>query len=143
VTCYESGAADEKTNSAMAEIFTEFKWFTTDDPFCSPITSQHKNLTCGQQHITFVNDSNAVRDTLGQITSYAAVQFSAQFRTHIYSVLIVRNTARILQWDRSGTIMMEAFDYDQSPYLVEFFWQYSAAPAAMCGKDETVSTPDT
>ena len=50
--------------------------------------------------------------------------------------------ARILRWDRSGTIIMEAFEYDQSPYLVEFFWQYLAAPAVMCGKDETISTPD-
>jgi len=25
MTCYKSGAADEKTNSAMAEIFIEFK----------------------------------------------------------------------------------------------------------------------
>jgi hypothetical protein len=88
-----------------------------------------------------VNDSNAAKDTLGQITSYAAVQLSAQFRTHIYSILIVRNTARILRWDRSGTIVTEAFDYDQSPYLVEFFLRYSAAPAAMRGKDETVLTP--
>ena len=113
------------------------------DPFfISPKTSQCKNPTCGQHHVTFVNDSNAAKDTLGQITSYAAVQLSGQFRTHVYSVLIVKNMARILRWDRSGTIVTEAFDYDQSPYLVEFFRRYWAALAVMRGKDGTVSTPD-
>ena len=109
---------------------------------CSSLPLPSNLLIClHTSMVTFVNDSNAAKDTLGQITSYAAVQLSAQFWTHIYSVLIVRNTARILQWDRSGTIVMEAFDYNQSPYLVEFFRWYSAAPAAMRGKDETVSTP--
>ena len=90
VTCYESRASDEKTNSATAEIFTEFKWSTTDDPFfISPKTSHCKNPTCGQQHVTFVNDSNAAKDTLCQITSYAAVQLSAQFQTHHMSILFL------------------------------------------------------
>lgn len=93
------------------------------------------------QYFTFLNDSSAAMDTLGQITSYAAVQLGAQFRTHIYSVLIVKNTARILRWDRSGTIVTEAFEYDQSPHLAEFFRRYSVAPTAMRGKDETVSIP--
>lgn len=93
-------------------------------------------------HQSFVNDSNAGMDTLGQITSYAAAQLGAQFRTHVYSVLIVNDTARILRWDRSGTIVTEAIKYNKSRYLVDFFRQYSVAPAALQGKDETVSIPE-
>ena len=52
---------------------------------------------------SFLHDSKAGKDTLGQITSYAAAQLGTQFQTHAFSVFILRDTARILQWDRSGT----------------------------------------
>ena len=78
---------------------------------------------------------------LGQITSYAAAQLGAQFRTHAYSVLIVKDQARILRWDRSGTIIMEAIKYNKVPHLAKFFRRYSVASAVMRGKDETASVP--
>lgn len=138
VTAYEN-TTDTKTNSATAEIFIEFKWNSTDDPFCDVMSSECSN--CHQPHQTFLNSSNAAMDTLGQITSYAAAQLGAQFRTHAYSVLIVKDTARILRWDRSGTIVTEPIKYNNSPYLVEFFRRYSAAHSRMRGRDETVLIP--
>ena len=118
----------EKTNSALAEIFIEFKWKSSDDPFCCTDDS-------------FLSTAKTARDTLGQITSYAAVQFGAQFRTHLYSILICRDTARILRWDRSGTIVTEAIKFNESPFLAEFFRRYSQAPPAMRGVDTSVIEP--
>jgi hypothetical protein len=141
VTCYEDPTDEEKTNSATAEIFIEFKWSNGDDPFCSVKSSKCANLNCLQEVDSFLNHSKAAMDTLGQITSYAAAQLGAQFRTHAYSVLIVKDQARILRWDRSGTIVTEAIKYNESPHLAEFFRRYSVAPDVMRGKDETVSVP--
>jgi hypothetical protein len=53
----------------------------------------------------------------------------------------VKNLARILRWDRSGTIVTEAFNYNESPLLAEFFRRYSQAPRKMRGIDQSVSAP--
>jgi hypothetical protein len=51
---------------------------------------------------------------LAQITSYVAAQLDLQFCTHIYSVLIGKETARILRWDRTGIIVTEPIKYIQA-----------------------------
>lgn len=79
--------------------------------------------------------------TLGQITSYTAAQLGSQFYTQIYFVLIVHDQARILCLDMSGTIMMEAIPYNESPLLINFSQHYSQAPLKMCGIDQSVSDP--
>lgn len=122
----------DMTDSSLAEIFIEFKWQPSDDPFCD-VTDDQKFPK------SFLRRSNAARDTLGQITSYAAAQLGSQFRTHIYSVFIVRDKARLLRWDRSGTIVTEAIEYNKSPFLVDFFRRYSKALPKMCGQDQSVS----
>lgn len=125
------------TDSAKVEIFIEFKWKYDHDPFRPPYTIRHENSNI----LTFLRNTNAGDDTLGQITAYAAAQLGSQFRTHAYSVLIVKDTARLFRWDRSGTIVTEAFKYNKSPYLVEFFRRYSKASPEMRGNDQSVSDP--
>ena len=123
-----------KTNSALVEMFIEFKWDVVDDPFGDVYES-----ASGQRF--FVCDTKTTYDTLGQITSYAAAHLNVQFRTHIFSVLIVRDTARLLWWDRTGTIVTEAFRYNECPILAEFFSRYSTASDARHSKDESISEP--
>lgn len=125
------------TDSSLAEMFIELKWDTTDDPFCDVYDVNYQ----GGIVRSFLRESKAALDTLGQITSYAAVQLGAQFRTHTYSLFIVKGRARILRWDRSGTIVTEAIEYNQSPLLAEFFRRYSVAPPEMRGKDISASAP--
>ena len=96
------------TESVSVEIFIEFKWNNANDPFCDNTWK------------TFAHPSKNANNTLGQITSYAALHLAAQFRTYVYSILIIRHLARILCWDRSGTIMMEAFKYDNAPISLSF-----------------------
>jgi len=117
------------TESVSAENFIEFKWNNADDPFCNDTQE------------TFTCPSKNANDMLGQITFYAALHLAAQFRTHVYSILIIRRLARILHWDRLGMIVTEAFEYDQCPHLAKFFHQYSRALDDMHGKDGTVLMP--
>lgn len=90
---------------------------------------------------SFLCETKSGNDTLGQITSYAAAQFGSQYRTHAYSVLIVKDTARIFRWDRSGTVVTGAFKYNESPFLVEFFRRYSVASPVIRGKDTSALHP--
>jgi len=128
-----AGKASVPTDLSSAEIFIEFKRQAKDDPFCD-VDNNHKTIICSSKN---------ANDTLGQITAYAAVQLAAQFRTHAYSVFILGCNARILHWDRSGTIVMEAFEFSKSPYLVDFFHRYSGTTDKMRGKDGTVLMPTT
>ena len=58
---------------------------------------EHPNGQASETVKSFLHNTKAAKDTLEQITAYAAAQFGAQFRTHVYSILIVKNTARILR----------------------------------------------
>jgi hypothetical protein len=117
------------TDSSLAEIFIEFKWRISDDPFYPDHPASPGLL----------RQSKTAKDTLGQITSYAVAQLGSQFRTHLYSIFVMKDKARLLRWDRSGTIVTEAIKYNESPFLVEFFRRYSKASPEMCGKDQSVS----
>jgi hypothetical protein len=128
------------TDSSLAEIFVEFKWDYPDDPFCD-VYMVKLDPTSEETVKSFFRNTKTSDDVLGQITTYAAVQLGSQFRTHIYSVLIVKDTARIFRWDRSGAIVTEAIHYDKSPLLVDFFRRYSKAPPDMRGVDQSVSDP--
>jgi hypothetical protein len=124
-----------KTNSTLVEIFIEFKWDTGDDIFSGTRELNPDPLQ------PVVREGKQPRDTLGQITSYAAAQLGAQFRTHIFSVFIVRENARLLRWDRSGAIVTDVIKYSESKLLTEFLFRYSKAPDAMRGRDASVSDP--
>ena len=58
----------------QAEILHECKLEPSDDPF--------------QDKGPFEQDTSAAFDTFGQITLYATAHMAAQFRTHIFSLLI-------------------------------------------------------
>jgi len=112
---------------ASLDIHIEFKWNDGDDPFVVP--SKHKD--------EYFVVKTAI-DTLGQISSYAAAQLAAQFRTHAFSILIVRDTARLIRWDREGAIVTEPIAYNNDPSLVRFLALYSQASFQLRGMDTTV-----
>jgi hypothetical protein len=65
----------------------------------------------------------------------------SQFRTCIYSVLIVKDYARLIRWDRTGAIVTEPIKYNDDPALVEFFRRYNEAPPKVRGVDTTITVP--
>jgi hypothetical protein len=141
VSVYHKDASPEpRMDSSLVEVIIEIKWHDGDDPFCDKPSV--KRTEDGSRKVpSFIHHTKRANDTLGQISTYAAAQLGSQFRTHAFSVLIVKKLARILRWDRSGVISTEAFNYNELPFLAQFFQRYSRAPRDMRGIDESVSKP--
>jgi hypothetical protein len=119
---------DRVTDFSLIEIHSEFKVDTHDDAFRddTPDSIEH--------------DTEASRDTKGQITSYAVAQLATQFRSHLFSILICGGYARLLRWDRSGAVVSQAFNYSNR-YLAEFYWRYNHSTPEDRGVDISVSEP--
>jgi Fungal protein kinase len=113
---------------SLLDIHIEFKWSTTEEPFV-----KHPTAT------SLVANTGNARDTLGQLSTYAAAQLAAQYRTHAFSIFVLRKKARIIRWDREGAIVTEPIEYDTDPSLVQFLSLYLMAPLQLRGIDTTVS----
>ncbi|KAK0495542.1 hypothetical protein EDD18DRAFT_1392243 [Armillaria luteobubalina] len=120
---------DPITQFSLMETHVEFKMTAMDDAF-----SDEGALEPG---------SELSHDTRGQLVSYANAQMASQYRTHLFTVFICADKARLLRWDRSGVIITRAFPYDsgESTYLQEFFWCLSHADDVTRGWDTTVTEP--
>jgi hypothetical protein len=129
-----SGAPPKGCDASKLDIHIEFKWDAGHDPFCTPYSMPPSSAQC------FLRDTNKANDTLGQITAYTAAQVGSQYRTHAFSVLIVRDTARIIRWDREGAVVTTPINYNSDLSLAEFFSRYAKAPPELRGVDTTVSS---
>ncbi|KAG1721307.1 uncharacterized protein EDB91DRAFT_1064455 [Suillus paluster] len=130
VCVYPGGYEPSSRNCDISatEIIIEFKWSYSHDAFCEPSGAD-----------SVVSQTEKGMDTLGQITSYTAAQLGTQFRTHAFSVLIVRDRARIIRWDREGAIVTSAINYNNEPDLADFFHRYARASPEMRGVDTSVT----
>ncbi|KAF8497624.1 hypothetical protein BU17DRAFT_59358, partial [Hysterangium stoloniferum] len=86
----------------------------------------------------FERSSKTARDTLGQITLYAMAHQAAQFRAHVFLVLVFPKYARFMRWDRSGVIITEKVPFSNPSYL-QFFWRFNNASPAARGVDTTAT----
>ncbi|KAK0495533.1 hypothetical protein EDD18DRAFT_1254496 [Armillaria luteobubalina] len=120
---------DPITQFSLMETHVELKLAAMDDAF-----SDEGVLEPG---------SELSHDTRGQLVSYAKAQMASQYRTHLFTVFICADKARLLRWDCSGVIITRAFPYDsgESTYLQEFFWCLSHADDVTRGWDTTVTEP--
>ena len=119
-------------DSSLLDMHIEFKLYNFENPFTCPPSEN-------RDQIAFIGPSDNQQDTLGQIETYAAAQLISQFRTHCFSLFILYDTARIIQWDREGAVITEPIPYNTDSSLVEFFSQYSQAPPELRGIDTTIS----
>ena len=78
---------------------------------------------------------------LGQIISYATLLLGSQYRTHTFSVLIVKDHARLIRWDCSSAIVMEPIKYNKDSSLFDFLVRYNNTDRAMCGHNPTIDSP--
>jgi hypothetical protein len=90
-----------------------------------------------------INLEGKASDTAGQVTSYATMVLSSQYRTHAFSVLIIRDYARLIRWDRGGAIVTEPIYYVEESLLFEFLIRYDRANREIRGHDPTVGSPTT
>ncbi|KAG2073504.1 hypothetical protein BDR04DRAFT_950482, partial [Suillus decipiens] len=125
--CMYSDETSAGCNMASIEVVIEFKWSQNHDAFhqCNDGTS-------------FLSQTEKGIDTLGQITSYTAAQLTAQYRTHTFSVLIIKDQARIIRWDSEGTVVTSPINYTTEPHLADFFYHYTKAFPELHGVDTSV-----
>lgn len=105
----------------------EVKFTENDDPFNnSALDSENGNV-------------NAV-ERLGQVCAYATVQMAAQFRSHVFSLLIFPRYVRLLRWDRPGLVFTDKilFTKGKASSLSEFLWRYDQATPTERGVDPNV-----
>ncbi|KAF8518562.1 hypothetical protein BU17DRAFT_66398 [Hysterangium stoloniferum] len=121
--CRRSGLSD----MTQTEMIVEFKLARGDDAFKDDNGPSF-----------FEHSSDAAHDTLGQITLYATAHQAAQFRTHVFLVLVFPKYARFMRWDRSGVIVTEEVPFS-NPSYVEFFWRFNHAKPDVRGVDTTVT----
>ncbi|KIL67560.1 hypothetical protein M378DRAFT_9337 [Amanita muscaria Koide BX008] len=82
----------------------------------------------------FEASTSQARDTLGQVTTYATAHLAAQFRTHVFLVLIFPTYARLMRWDRAGVVVTEKIPYNSS-VIADFYLRYCYATPAARGHD--------
>lgn len=127
----EATAASQTTDFSTVEMCIEAKYSLSYDPFEDPD---------GKPNSSFEKDTVQANDTRGQITTYAVTQFSCQFRTFAFSVVIVKDHARFVRWDRAGAIISARFNYlEELDLLTDFFWRFSHLSREQRGHDASVS----
>ncbi|KAH9008067.1 hypothetical protein EDB84DRAFT_1572373 [Lactarius hengduanensis] len=130
----ETSRSPDKAITDARDICIEFKIRSEDDAFLTDfsdgasVSGPNRLMSRNQKGIT----------TAGQITIYAALQLDCQYRTHVFSVLIVKDYARLIRWDRSGAIVTAPIYYRRDPELLDFFTRYDQAERPARGHDGSV-----
>ena len=108
------------------EMFVEFKYGNTSDPFHT------------QDRVSFEKLHETTCAIRGQIAIYSTLLQTYQFRTWVFSIGIFGNVARLFRWDRAGAIVSEPIDYSTSQDLEEFLHRFDKMTPAQRGFDPTV-----
>src|SRR5258707_12471250 len=83
-------------NLSCVDFIIEFKHKPEADPFADNSSEGGSNpFTCPTGPTLII---------LGQLTAYATLILSAQYHMHMFTVFIVKDYARLIQWDCSGPI---------------------------------------
>lgn len=97
---YEANSGHNHPDSSLVECLIEFKTTSDYDPFVRDVPSEPIS---GRN--PFMSAKTQARKMAGQITAYATLILGAQYRTHIFLILILREYSRIIRWDRGGAIV--------------------------------------
>ncbi|KAL0570119.1 hypothetical protein V5O48_011842 [Marasmius crinis-equi] len=131
--------APQTTDFGLMETQIEMKSKVESDPFRDPPLGQRWETRGKGVKI----ESQERAHNLGQITTYAGISLAASYRTHLFTVLIVKDRARLIRWDHSGAIVTRAFEYacENSP-LAEFYLRYAQLSRAEQGFEADVEPVD-
>ena len=128
--------ADTKTDFSKMELFIEFKFAETSDPFRDP----KDPLQPQAENFRFENVSDISQSNRGQLCSYTAAHAGSQFRVHTFTLSICGRSARFIRWDRSGATVTRSFNYIKEPHvLAHFLWRYAHLNHSQRGYDTSVS----
>ncbi|CCL98569.1 uncharacterized protein FIBRA_00569 [Fibroporia radiculosa] len=147
VCCYVETIIDDtrakngapRAHLGYAELFIEVKREAKQDFFTDPEPGADR--TSHQFVLNMSNDKllKNARKALGQNIAYATEACARQHRTFYFSISVSGNHARLIRWDRAGSIVTEDFDLHEDPqFLCEFLWRFSHSMDAQRGYDMTV-----
>jgi hypothetical protein len=143
---YPKGKSVDGLDLSRVDFVNEFKCSAqegTADPFTDvPPASQSPPPPDSEEFNPFACLEGRKREYLGQLTAYATSILGAQYRTHVFMVLIFSKNARLIRWDRAGAVVTEIIPFDDAPYLLDFLIRYNNADAVVRGHDTTVGPPD-
>jgi hypothetical protein len=151
---YAMDYKEKKLDFSRIDFIIEFK-SGSDDPFIDGELNPNPKRKSGgkpesgkdpnpelQSGNPFACSEGCRLQILGQITAYATLILSAQYRTHTFMVFIVKDYARLLRWDRGGAIVTEPIYFNNDSHLLDFFIRYDIADPKVRGHDSTVSLPN-
>ncbi|KAI6108523.1 hypothetical protein EV401DRAFT_1891818 [Pisolithus croceorrhizus] len=77
--------------------------------------------------------------TRSDITSAAVAELEVHSRAFMFSVLILKDEARFIRWDRAGGVVTNRFNYiDNSHLFLEFFWRFAQLLSMEGGRDPSI-----
>ncbi len=136
VSAYRATNLPQKPNQtdfSKMELFAEFKFDVSSDPFIDP---EHPHVP----NNNFERDTDTARLLRGQLASYVSALSGSQFRVHVFTILICGKFARLMYWDRNGAMVTRAFDYTRFNYLGLFLKHYNQ-DVNHRGHDSTITIP--
>ncbi|KAI0318552.1 hypothetical protein OF83DRAFT_1082844 [Amylostereum chailletii] len=119
---------------SWTEIWKELKP-PGQDGFVDPSTKMGSEE---RKSFVWEHQSKSGIHTRGQMFEYAAAIFASQHRVFFFSVLVMKDEARILRWDRAGVVVTEAFNWRETAFLAEFLWRFDHMSPEERGYDMTV-----
>jgi hypothetical protein len=129
-----SDTASPVTSFFHMELFVELKHNAQCDPFCDLANGEMEERSSINGH-----------DTRGQCLLYAANQLGYQHRLFAFSLIICKERARFIRWDREGVVVSAEIDCSQHQELViEFLQRFNRLTAEQRGLDPTAvpATPE-
>lgn len=107
-------------------ITIEMKYHPYDNPFADDPSQGFQQTT------------QMARYTFGQVCAHATAHMASQFRTHVFSVLVFPDGARLFRWDRAGVIVTDKIPFcspTSARPMSEFFLRYALATDTQRGVD--------
>ena len=89
----------------------------------------------------FMVTSSKAQVVAGQIIVYATLVLSAQYRMHVFLVLVFKEYLRLICWDHGGAVVTVPISHTKDPHLLDFLICFNNAGTQACGQDITITTP--
>ncbi|EPQ55650.1 hypothetical protein GLOTRDRAFT_75784 [Gloeophyllum trabeum ATCC 11539] len=126
----------DRTCWERVQLVIELKAETKDDPF----VDISYNKTSGEPNpYPFERNSNEGIRNRAQLVQYASMMWANQPRVFLFQVILFKDCARLLRYDRAGAIVSEQFHYQNTPYLAQFLSRFNIMPHTQRGEDPTVT----
>lgn len=145
--CDISGLLDQfRRHPDLARILNHVLWSGME--FFGERKKEHEDAwtdpasQANRKSVQFERNGDDAEHTRGQLISYALAMFTSQYRTFVWSFLLLEHEARLMRWDHAGVIVSERFRWRvQDSPLAEFLWRFGHSSSKDRGHDTTVWTP--